>query len=294
MVADPLNVDDFPRQDTARCSATSSNASPVIAPMAVRPQLDCADQEYLQGVQCRPANQLAEAHQTLRTCDRSAAQSRAGPQQYRCHSTGARRSHVGRERLSKGDRIGSAVRPGLVQSGQLLSRGKSPERGDHRLSPALALMPTDAETRINLATVLRELRRFDESLALLAAIPLTSSQWPKAEFNRSLVTFPPGGIETGLGCVRGETANRVSYAGNFRTSLEGCANQGTVDPAPGRARHWRSGDVRIVSARRLATDRKLLGRMRRPVGFPVCTFVSPAHGARKNARIGSGRSSRPL
>ena len=197
VLADPLNVDDFPPQDAAHCSATSSNASPVIAPTAVRPQLDCADQEYLQGVQCRSANELAEA---IKHYERAIAQR---PNHARAHN------NIGVIQQERGDltSAASAYQKAIESDPQFglawFNRGNcfreanslSEAIADYRR--ALALMPADAETRINLATVLRELRRFDESLALLDAVPLTSSQWPKAEFNRSLVHFLRGELGRG-------------------------------------------------------------------------------------------------
>ncbi len=134
----------------------------------------------------------AGSDQTLRTSDRSAAQSRAA------------HNNIGVIQQERGDltSAASAYQQAIESDPQFglawFNRGNC-LREANRLSEAIAdyrrafaLMPADAETRINLATVLRELRRFDESLALLDEIPLTSSQWPKAEFNRSLVHFLRG------------------------------------------------------------------------------------------------------
>jgi tetratricopeptide (TPR) repeat protein len=165
--------------------------------MTVRPQLDCADQEYLQGVQCRSANQLPEA---IKHYERAIA---LRPNHARAHN------NLGVIQQERGDltSAASAYQQAIESDPQFglawFNRGNC-LREANRLSEAiadyrraLALMPADAETRINLATVLRELRRFDESLALLDEIPLTSSHWPKAEFNRSLVHFLRGELGRG-------------------------------------------------------------------------------------------------
>ena len=96
-------------------------------------------------------------------------------------------------------------------------------REENRLSDAIAhycraleLMPADAETRINLATVLREVRQFDASLGLLDEIPSTSPQWPKAEFNRSLIYFLRGEWGRGWDAYEAQTGDRARCAGNRR------------------------------------------------------------------------------
>jgi hypothetical protein len=77
-------------------------------------------------------------------------------------------------------------------------------REDNRLDKAsecyrraLALMPTDHETRINLAIALKDLRQFDEALALLDEIPISSLHRPKAQLNRSMVHLVRGELGPG-------------------------------------------------------------------------------------------------
>jgi hypothetical protein len=197
VATEPLNVHDCSRQDLARCSALPVDASRVTGPLPIGSQFDCADQEYLQGVKSRAENQTAEAIQHY---ERAIA----------LRSNHARaHNNIGVIQQERGDLVEAAAAFRMAIASDPLfglawfNRGNC-LRDENRLSEAIAhycraleLMPADAETRINLAAALRELRHFDESLALLDEIPSTSPHWPKAEFNRSLVHFLRGDFGQG-------------------------------------------------------------------------------------------------
>jgi tetratricopeptide repeat protein len=228
VVANPFNVQDSSQQSVASCLAAPSHVSSGTASKGVGPQPDSADQEYLQGVQCRAENQPAEA---IRHYERAIA---LRPNHARAHN------NSGVIQQERGDLVGATrAFQKAIESDPLFglawfNRGNC-LREENRLSDAiahycraLALMPADAETRINLATVLREVRQFDASLALLDEIPPTSPHWPKAEFNRALVYFLRG--EWG----RGWEAYEARLAlGSHARAIADCRWNGT--PLGGRS-----------------------------------------------------------
>jgi hypothetical protein len=173
------------------------DASSVAGPLPIGSQLDCADHEYLQGVTCRAGNRTAEA---IEHYERAIA---LRPNHARAHN------NIGVIQQERGDLVGAATAFRMAIEadpffGLAWFNWGNCLREENRLSEAIAhyrraldLMPADAETRINLAAVLRELRHFDKSLALLGDIPSTSPHSPKAEFNRSLVHFLQGELGQG-------------------------------------------------------------------------------------------------
>jgi Tfp pilus assembly protein PilF len=77
-------------------------------------------------------------------------------------------------------------------------------REDNRLAKAiecyrsaLTLLPADDETRLNLATALKDLRQFDEALTLLDEIPVSSPLRAKAQLNQSMVHLVRGELGSG-------------------------------------------------------------------------------------------------
>jgi hypothetical protein len=77
-------------------------------------------------------------------------------------------------------------------------------REDNRLEQAiecyrraLTLLPADDETRLNLATALKDLRQFDEAMAILEEIPVSSLHRPKAQLTRSMVHLACGELGPG-------------------------------------------------------------------------------------------------
>ena len=77
-------------------------------------------------------------------------------------------------------------------------------REDNRLEKAiecyrraLRLLPADDETRLNLATALKDLRQFDEALTILHQIPISSPHRPKGQLIRSMVHLVRGQLGPG-------------------------------------------------------------------------------------------------
>jgi hypothetical protein len=79
---------------------------------------------------------------------------------------------------------------------------------------ALTLLPADDETRLNLATALKDLRQFDEAMALLDEIPVSSPHRPKAQLTRSMVHLVRGELGQGWGDYEG----RLHLESNRRAS----------------------------------------------------------------------------